>query len=133
MDMSPTKMSKIESAVRTILEYNSAYNRHDITKLMQLVGEDCVIETSGPGPDGTRLTGKMAIEDYLEAFFLKYPGAHSEIEDIYGLGKRCIMRWKLSVEMGENGDYVRGVDICRVQDGLIREMLSYQKASAAPW
>ena len=51
-----------------------------------------------------------------------------EIEEIFGLGMRCVARWKYSwVDAeGERG-YVRGVDILRVKNGAIYERLSYIK------
>lgn len=43
---------------------------------------------------------------------------------MFGMGYRCVMRWKYS--WGDEGD-VRGVDIFQVKDDLIREKLSYVK------
>ena len=34
--MSPIRMSKIEFAIRTVLEFNQAFNRHDVTGMMAL-------------------------------------------------------------------------------------------------
>jgi hypothetical protein len=45
-----------------------------------------------------------------------------------GLGLRCIMRWRYDwVDEAGNAGHVRGVDIVRVQNGLIVEKLSYVK------
>ena len=35
--MSPIRMSKIENALRIVLEFNEAFNRHDVTGMMQLM------------------------------------------------------------------------------------------------
>jgi len=50
------------------------------------------------------------------------------IEDIFGMGFRCVMRWKYSWvdSAGEEG-HVRGVDIFQVKNGIISEKLSYVK------
>ena len=50
--------------------------------------------------------------------------AHIEVEEVSGIGLRCILRWKCT---GLGEDAARGVDIFRVENGLIREMLSYIK------
>lgn len=128
--MSPTRLSRLESAMRTVLAFHQAYNRQDIPGMMQLVTSDCLFESPGPAPDGTVCKGKEEIARFWHHFFSRSPQAHIEIEEIYGFGDRCVMRWKCSWEdaAGVEG-YVRGVDIFRVRDGLICEDFSYVKGS----
>lgn len=126
--MSPVRMSKIESAIRMVLEFNTALNNHDVTGMMALMSEDCVFENTYPAPDGTRYQGKAAVTRFWEDFFRESPNAHLEIEDIYGFGKRCIMRWRYEwVDANGVEGYVRGVDLYQVDDQGIREKLSYVK------
>ena len=126
--MSPIRMSKIESGVRVVLEFNEAFNRHDVTGMMKCMSDDCVFEDTNPAPDGTAYQGKEAVTRYWEAFFRESPQAHIEIEEISGLGLRCVMRWKYdwTDRAGKKG-HVRGVDIFKLKDGLISEKLSYVK------
>ena len=121
-------MSKLESSTRVVLAFNEAFNRHDVAGMMQLMSHDCIFENTDPAPDGTVYSGKEAVTDFWQAFFRESPQAHIEIEEIFGLGERCIMRWRYSWvdRAGENG-HVRGVDIFRVRNGSIREKLSYVK------
>ena len=127
--MSPIRMSKIENALRVVLEFNEAFNRHDVAGMMQLMTEDCVFENTDPAPDGTRYSGKEAITQFWEDFFRQSPKAHIEIEEIFGMGNyRCVMRWRYEwVDSAGNKGHVRGVDIFQVRDGLISEKLSYVK------
>jgi len=126
--MSPIRMSKIESAIRVVLAFNEAFNRHDVAGMMQLMSDDCRFENTAPAPDGTLYAGKGAVTQFWQKFFRESPDAHIEIEEIFGLGERCIMRWKYSwVETAGDKGYVRGVDIFRVQGGFIQEKLSYVK------
>lgn len=126
--MSPVRMSKIESAIRMVLEFNTALNNHDVTGMMALMSEDCVFENTYPAPDGTRYQGKAAVTRFWEDFFRESPNAHLEIEDIYGFGKRCIMRWRYEwVDANGVEGHVRGVDLYQVDDQGIREKLSYVK------
>ncbi len=126
--MTPTRMSKIESAMRTVLAFNEAFNRHDVEAMMALMSEDCVFENTYPAPDGTRITGKTAVSQFWLEFFRQSPRAKIDIEDIFGMGDRCIMRWRYSwVEASGTEGHVRGVDIFRVKDGVINEKLSYVK------
>jgi predicted SnoaL-like aldol condensation-catalyzing enzyme len=122
-------MSKLEAAMRVVLEFNEAFNRHDIAGMMQLMSDDCIFENTVPAPDGTVYSGKEVVTQFWQDFFAESPQAHIQIEEIFGYGERCIMRWKYSwVDMvGEKG-HVRGVDIFRVRNGSICEKLSYVKA-----
>ena len=126
--MSPTRMAKLESAMRIVLEFNEAFNRHDVAGMMQLMSDDCAFENTSPSPDGTVYSGKEAVTQFWQDFFRESSHAHIEIEEIFGLGNRCIMRWKYNwVDMEGKKGHVRGVDIFQVKDGLISEKFSYVK------
>ena len=126
--MSPIRMSKIEAALRTVIEFNQAFNRHDVLAMMELMSDDCVFENTHPAPDGTVYSGKESVTRFWQAFFEGSPQAHIAIEEIFGMGDRCIMRWKYSwADQTENQSHVRGVDVFKVKDGLISEKLSYVK------
>ena len=121
--MSPAKMSKVEAGIRIVLEFNDAFNRHDVDGMMRLMSEDCVFENTAPAPDGTVYSGKESVTQFWREFFHESQQAHIDIEDIFGMGYRCVMRWKYTWVDG----HVRGVDIFKVEEGLIREKLSYVK------
>jgi predicted SnoaL-like aldol condensation-catalyzing enzyme len=121
--MSPVRMSKLEAGIRLVIEFNDAFNRHDVVGMMKLMSDDCVFENTDPAPDGTIYKGKVAVTQFWEDFFRAAPNAHIDIEEIFGLGMRCIMRWKYSWGSG----HVRGVDIFKVENGLITQKFSYVK------
>jgi steroid delta-isomerase-like uncharacterized protein len=126
--MSPAHMAKLESAMRIVLEFNEAFNRHDVTGMMRLMSEDCVFENTDPAPDGTRYSGKEAVAQFWQDFFRDSPQAHIDIEEIFGLENRCIMRWKYHwVDAAGKKGHVRGVDIFQVKEGFISKKLSYVK------
>jgi predicted SnoaL-like aldol condensation-catalyzing enzyme len=121
-------MSKIEQATRVVLAFNEAFNRHDVAGMMALMSDDCVFENTNPAPDGTTYTGKIAVAQFWEQFFHDSPQAHIQIEEIFGFGERCVMRWKYTWNgLADDNGHVRGVDIFRVTNGAIREKLSYVK------
>ena len=126
--MSPTRMSRLESATRVVLEFNEAFNHHDVTGMMRLMSDDCVFENTDPAPDGTVYSGKEVITQFWQDFFRESPHAHIEIEEILGFGIRCIMRWRYDwVDVAGKKGHVRGVDIFQVKNGSICEKLSYVK------
>ncbi len=126
--MSPIRMSKVESAIRIVLEFNDAFNRHDVAGMMKLMSDDCVFENTEPAPDGTVYSGKEAVTQFWHDFFRESPHAHIEIEDAFGLGLRCVMCWRYEWKdaAGKKG-HVRGVDIFEVNEGFITKKLSYVK------
>lgn len=126
--MSPFTMSKIESGIRLVLEFNEAFNRHDVSGMVALMSDDCIFEDSSPAPDGSVYSGKEALTRYYQEFFRESPEAHVKIEDIYGFRDHCIVRWRYSwVDRAGEISHLRGVDIFRVRDGSIIEKLSYVK------
>jgi uncharacterized protein (TIGR02246 family) len=126
--MSPARMSKLEAAMRIVLDFNNAFNRHDVTGMMQLMSDDCVFENTHPAPDGTVYSGKEAITQFWQTFFRESPKAHIDIEEIFSLGNRCVMRWKYNwVDAAGKPGHVRGVDIFNVREGFIAEKFSYVK------
>ena len=126
--MSPTRLSRIESAIRIVLDFNEAFNRQDVPGMMQLMSDDCVFENYHPAPDGSVFSGKEVVTQFWQDFFRESPHAHIEIEEIFGFGIRCIMRWRYDwVDVSGKKGYVRGVDIFQVKNGSICEKLSYVK------
>jgi predicted SnoaL-like aldol condensation-catalyzing enzyme len=121
--MTPIRMEKIESSMRIVLQFNEAFNHHDVAGMMKLMSDDCVFENTDPAPEGTVYSGKEAVTQFWQDFFRQSPQAHIDIEEIFGMGNRCIMRWKYS--WGEG--CVRGVDVFKVDKDQIIEKLSYVK------
>ena len=126
--MSPVRMSRFESGIRLVLEFNEAFNRHDVAGMMQCMGDDCIFENTDPAPDGAVYSGKPAVTQFWQDFFRESPEAHIEIEEIFSAGFRCIMRWRYDwVDAAGKKGHVRGVDIFKLKDDLICEKLSYVK------
>jgi predicted SnoaL-like aldol condensation-catalyzing enzyme len=71
---------------------------------------------------------KEEITQYWQELFQNSPDVQMEIEEIFSLGERCVLRWRYTWEK-EGGEerHTRGVDIFRVRSGFILEMLSYVK------
>lgn len=126
--MSPIRMSRLETGLRTVIAYNEAFNRHDVPAMMKLMTDDCVFEDTNPAPDGAVYKGKQVVTRFWEDFFRESPNAQIKIEEIFGLGLRCVMHWRYDWEdsLGNKG-HVRGVDVYKIKEGLICEKLSYVK------
>ena len=126
--MSPKRMSRIESGIKTVMAFNEAFNQHDVEGMMALMTDDCVFENTQPPPDGTVYRGKVAVTQFWQEFFQASPLAHIQIEEIFGMGSRCVMRWRYEwVDASGEKGHVRGVDLYQLRSGLISEKLSYVK------
>ncbi|MFC0623378.1 nuclear transport factor 2 family protein [Kribbella deserti] len=112
-----------------IHQFNKAFVDHDPDLLVGLIGTDCVMEAIQPAPEGERIEG----EDACLAFWQALAGDDAtqfEPEQVDIAGERATIRWRYRYGAAET-DYVRGVNLMRVADGVIVEALGYSKTPAA--
>jgi ketosteroid isomerase-like protein len=111
-----------------IRRYNDVFQRHDPSALAEIVSADCLIENTSPSPDGERYVGRDACVG-LWSRIATTPRMRFDIEDVVVAGERATIRWRLS--WGDRAeDSVRGVNLMRVQGGLITEALGYVKGKS---
>ncbi len=114
--------------IELIVKFNDALNRHDVTGMLDFLTPDSLFENTDPPPDGIRIQGQEHLNAFWQEFFQSAQDQRIEIEEIFAVGDRCVMRW---VYFWKNPDtttqHIRGVDLYRVRDGKIAEKLSYVK------
>ena len=117
----------MEEQTKSIIDrYSKAFAAHDPSDLTNIIGEDCVLENTGPAPDGAKYEGHDACFNFWQGIASNKDLVFDE-ENVDILGDRAIILWRL--KWGEAEDqYVRGVNIMRVQEGKIVEALGYVKA-----
>jgi len=126
--MSTINESLTKNNQQMIIDFNDAFNQHNVPEMMKFMSDDCVFENTSPAPNGTIYNGKVEVTTFWKDFFQSSPHAHIEIEEIFGAGMHCVMRWKYSwIETNGDKGHVRGVDIFKISNGLISEKLSYVK------
>lgn len=120
-------MSEAET-LAAVERFNNALNRHDVDAVMAAMTADCVFENTWPPPDGERFEGQAAVRSFWEGMLRSSPDARFDAEEIIAAGDRCVVRWRYSYT-GDDGrpHHVRGIDLFRVQEGLIAEKLAYVK------
>lgn len=116
-----------ERTTRDVLDrYNEAFRAHDPALLAGLIADDCVIEDSGPAPDGVRRVGGAAClarwSELAGNPALRFTPEPAEI-----LGDLAVQPWLLQWGDGEQ-DHVRGVNLLRIRAGRIVEARGYVKA-----
>lgn len=114
--------------VRIVQAFNEALNARDVESMLRWLAPGSVFENTYPPPDGERVVGIEAQRQFWEQFFQGSSQARIEIEEIFALGNRCVMRWTYSwMDAQGSSGHIRGVDVYRVENGLILEKLSYVK------
>ncbi|MFD8482887.1 nuclear transport factor 2 family protein [Kitasatospora sp. NPDC059673] len=109
--------------------FNHAFVHHDPDALDDLLGEHCVMEAIQPAPDGERLEGREACLAFWRALAADRT-TQFRPEDVTVAGDRATIRWRYRFGDGP-ADSVRGVNLMRVEDGLIVEALGYSKTGDA--
>jgi hypothetical protein len=106
-------------------KYHNAFRDHDVDALVDLVHADCIIENTGPAPNGTRHVGKAECLRLWQGIAGNKAGRF-EHEEILVVGDRCITRW---IYRGGEGDEnsLRGINMMRVKDGRFIEAFGYAK------
>jgi ketosteroid isomerase-like protein len=114
-------------STREVLDrYNEAFRLHDPALLNDLIADGCVIEDTGPAPDGLRREGGQAcLARWSELAGNRALGFTPEPAEI--LGDLAVQPWGLQWGDGES-DRVRGVNLIRIRDGRIVEARGYLKA-----
>lgn len=115
-------------AIALVRAFNDALNARDVDGMMRRMTAGCVFENTDPPPDGARYSGQAAVRAFWEAFFRGSRESRITIEEIFAARTRCVMRWRYDwVGLDGRSGHVRGVDVYRIEDGLIAEKLSYVK------
>jgi ketosteroid isomerase-like protein len=114
--------------IQLVLRFNDALNAQDVDTMMTCMSADCVFENTSPFPDGTRYSGQAAVRLFWQNFFRASSQPHFVVEAIFAAGEHCTMRWVYSwVDAQGQPGHIRGVDVYRIEAGLITEKLSYVK------
>ena len=102
-------------------QFNAAFRERAPEKLVDIIADDCVMEGTGPAPDGNAWRGYdeclagwqgLATDDTIRF----------EVEHVDVDGDRAVIRWRVTSAQ----DY-RGVNLMRVRAGKIAEALGYDK------
>ena len=102
-------------------QYNATFLERAPEKLVDLIADDCVMEGTGPAPDGNRWTG---YDECLAGWqrLASDPAIQFTVEHVDVDGERAVVRWRIS-----GAQSYRGVNLMRVRDGRIVEALGYGK------
>jgi uncharacterized protein (TIGR03086 family) len=112
----------------TLARFSAAFGAGDVDRIMALMTDDCVFESTAPPPDGQRYEGAPDVRRVWEELFARTPGAAFDEEESFVCKDRGVLRWRFSWS-GPDGEpgHVRGTDVLRFRGGLVAEKFSYVK------
>jgi ketosteroid isomerase-like protein len=117
---------RVRTTREVLDQYNDVFRLHDPRLLDDLVADDCVIEDTGPAPDGARREGGHAcLARWSELAGNRTLEFTPETAEIHG--DLAVQPWVLQWGDGEQ-DRVRGVNLIRIREGKIVEARGYVKA-----
>ena len=124
---SATQDQGTNTTLAAVRRMEDAIERRDADAFMACCTDDVVWETTSP-PDGDRLEGQIAVRAGIEEFLRGSQEPKFETEYVAALGDDAFLRWRYTWKNPDGTEgHVRGVDVIRVRDGKISEMLAYVK------
>lgn len=105
--------------------FNEAFQRHDVSILNDLIADHCVMESAAPAPNGMKTVGRSECLAFW-GDLIKATDTQFTPEEVIVLSERAVILWRYRWGEGEI-DWVRGVTVMTVKDGLITEVLGYVK------
>jgi ketosteroid isomerase-like protein len=117
----------VRTTTEVIDRFNQVFVDHDVTGLDDLIGEDCLMEAVQPAPTGERVEGREACLAWWGALAADRAVQFTPEETIIA-ADRATIRWNYRFGDGP-ADWVAGVTLLRVRDGLIVEALGYSKTA----
>lgn len=120
-----TADSTAQETKEVIRKFHEAFDRHDPQAMEDLVADDCIIENTGPAPNGARLIGKAACLANWQAL-ASSTGTGFVREEVFVVGERVVIRWRYC--WGEDDtSSIRGLNLMRVRGGRVVEAMGYVK------
>jgi ketosteroid isomerase-like protein len=130
--MSQTMIKSSEDNRKKIVlldSFASAFNAHDINKIISYMTEDCIFEASaGPDVDGEKFVGKEAVKKAFEDVFKNFPDAKWSNPHHFVSGDRAVSEWIFTGTKPDGSKVeVTGCDLFTFRNGKIYIKNSYRK------
>jgi ketosteroid isomerase-like protein len=110
------------SALEVVEAFGRAWAAHDLDAAMQFLSDDCILDATGPAPDGSRHVGPAEVRRAWGPIFDDL-SSRFEAEETFSAGDRVVQRWRYDWD----GGHIRGVDLFKLRGDRITEKLSYVK------
>jgi ketosteroid isomerase-like protein len=115
-------MTAPKASLDAVARFSEAFGTREPDAVLATMTAAPLFESTAP-PDGRRYEGRDAVRAAFEDFFRSSSDAQFVTEEQWECGDRVVVLW--TYQWG-NG-HVRGVDVFRVENGLVAEKRSYVK------
>ena len=119
----------MDSNTKMLIDFNKAWNDHDVDALMSFMTDDCVFHTVG-GPDvlGTTHRGREAVRKAFESAWINVPDAQWSDGEHFVVGDHGVSECTFSgTDKEGNRIEARMVDIFTLRDGKIVVKNAFRK------
>jgi ketosteroid isomerase-like protein len=118
-----------DDRVATMRDFLSAFNQHDVDRIMDFFVEDCEFDTPrGPTPYGKQLRGKEQVREGIAARFAGIPDISYNDDLHWASGDRGVSEWTIrGTDADGNAVEVRGCDLFVFEGDEIRRKDSFWK------
>jgi len=114
-----------DDPLAVVVRFNTAFANRDFEAFAAALSEDCRFIDTTP-PDGIEHVGRQAVTAAFQQIAASNPSAKFVAEGGFVAGDRVVIQWRYEwTEAG--GGHVRGVDLFRVEGGLVLEKNAYVK------
>jgi len=118
-----------EETLSLMQRHAAAWNAHDADALLNMMTEDCIYDASaGPGPQGARFQGPVALRPAFEAIWTTFPDA-SWKQALHTIdGELGFTTWVFHGTKADGTKVdVKGLDLLRFRNGKICHKDTYRK------
>jgi len=130
--MSPVRMDRLESGMKTVMAFINFFNGKDFHGLGTCLDESCRFEDHHSLPGNPAAAGRAAVQACFDRIFTREPEGTLEIVELTGMGMHCFVRWTYRwTERGRSEKRRNGIFLFRIKNGLIEEILEYVRMEAA--
>jgi hypothetical protein len=115
-------MTATKASLDAVARFSEAFGARDADAVLASMTAAPLFESTAP-PDGHRFVGRDAVHSAFTDFFRSSPTASFVVEEQLAWDDRVIVLWTYRWGAG----HVRGIDVFRIEDGLVAEKRSYVK------
>ncbi|MEU9192499.1 nuclear transport factor 2 family protein [Streptomyces hundungensis] len=117
----------VRSTVEVIDRFNRAFTDREADLLLDLIAEDCVMESVQPAPSGERVVGREACTRWW-ATLVDDRSTQFTPQEVIVAGDRATIVWNYRFGAGPE-EWVSGVNVMRVANGQIVEAFGFSKTA----
>jgi ketosteroid isomerase-like protein len=125
-------MSQLQEHERVVERYLTAFKESDLDAIVEITHPECVVSEPESLPYGGEYTGKQAFKEVFGNVLSTWDEVVFDMNDVVGDGAVFTILGDVRLESDGVGSIeTQVVEVCEVEDGLIRGLTIYYQDTAA--